>query len=147
MTQPTLADLFPAETDSPEATKRLGARLAPLLEPGDVVALYGDLGAGKTHLAKGLCAALGVPDDAVTSPTFTIVQEYPADPFPIYHIDAYRIERLEELVELGYEDYFYGDGVCLIEWPERVEALLPPHTLRLRLTHRGGDTRRVETLP
>ena len=136
--------LLPTETDSTDATLALGRRLATHLEAGDVVALYGDLGAGKTHLVKGICAAHGVPVAAVTSPTFTLVNEYAGDAFSIYHLDAYRIERLQEFFELGYEEYFYGDGLCLIEWPAHVEPLLPEHTLRLRLTHLGGNRRRID---
>lgn len=136
-------DLLPAETTSPEETLVLGKRLAAYLQPGDIVALYGDLGAGKTHLVKGICAALGVPAASVTSPTFTLVNEYAGVRFPIYHFDAYRIERVEEFFELGYEEYFFGDGVCLLEWPERVEPLLPDETLRLRLTHEGATLRRI----
>lgn len=140
------APLFPADTDSPEATRALGARLAPHLAPGDVVALYGDLGAGKTQFAKGLCSALGIPEADVNSPTFTIVMEHPGGTLPVYHIDAYRIEHPDELAEMGFDEYLESDGVCLIEWPERVEALLPPRTLRLRLRHRGLTQRRVEQL-
>jgi tRNA threonylcarbamoyladenosine biosynthesis protein TsaE len=81
----------------------------------------------------------------VSSPTFTIVQEY-AGTWPVYHIDAYRVEAPDEFYELGYEDYFYGDGLCLIEWPGRVESLLPDGTIRLCLTHRGGDRRRLEQI-
>ncbi len=138
-----LTDLLPAETASPEATVALGRRLAERLELGDVLALSGDLGAGKTHLVKGICAGLGVPPAAVTSPTFTIVNEYHGDG-PVFHLDAYRIERPEEFFDLGYETYFFGDGVCLVEWPERVAALIPEHAVWLRLTHSGGDTRRIE---
>lgn len=108
------------------------------------MALYGDLGAGKTHLVKGICAAAGIPRGAVTSPTFTLLHEYPGERYPIYHFDAYRIKRIEEFFELGYEDYFYGAGLCLVEWPEHVEALLPEYTLRLRLSHLGGDQRRID---
>lgn len=146
MTQALSDALLPAETGSADATLALGRRLAAHLGAGYVVALYGDLGAGKTHLVKGLCAAYGVPEAAVTSPTFTLVNEYQSDAFPIYHLDAYRIERLEECYELGYEEYVYGDGLCLIEWPEKIEPLLPAHTLRLRLTHLGGDRRRIEQI-
>ena len=138
-----LADLLPVESTSPDETVALGRRLADALQPGDVLALYGDLGAGKTHLVKGLCAGLGVSAASVSSPTFTLVNEYDGE-LPVYHIDAYRIERPEEFFELGYETYFFGDGVCLVEWPERVEALVPDHALRLRLTHLGGDRRRIE---
>lgn len=140
---PDLADLLPADTGSPDETVALGRRLAARLEPGDVLALYGDLGAGKTHLAKGICAGLGVPPAAVTSPTFTIVNEY-AGSLPVYHFDAYRVERPEEFFEFGYEDYFFGDGVCVVEWPERVEALIPEHAIRLRMTHLSADMRRIE---
>ena len=83
--------------------------------------------------------------EAVSSPTFTIVNEYDGA-LPVYHIDAYRIERPDEFFELGYETYVFGDGLCVIEWPERVEALIPDHALRLRLEHGGGDTRRIEAL-
>ncbi|MEM1042995.1 MAG: tRNA (adenosine(37)-N6)-threonylcarbamoyltransferase complex ATPase subunit type 1 TsaE [Bacteroidota bacterium] len=145
---PDFADLLPAETASPEETVALGRRLAERLRPGDVLALAGDLGAGKTHLAKGLCSGLGVPLESVTSPTFTIANEYAGtvrgDAVPVYHLDAYRIERPEEFFELGYETYFFGDGVCLVEWPERVAGLIPEDAVVLRLTHRAGDRRRVE---
>ncbi len=139
----TPARLLPAETPSAAATMALGRRLAAHLGPGDVVALYGDLGAGKTHLVKGICAALGVAEAAVTSPTFTLVNEYAGRDFPVYHLDAYRVRRIEEFFELGYEEYVYGEGLCLVEWPEKLEGLLPPHTLRLRLEHLGGDRRRI----
>ncbi|MEM8556666.1 MAG: tRNA (adenosine(37)-N6)-threonylcarbamoyltransferase complex ATPase subunit type 1 TsaE [Bacteroidota bacterium] len=143
-------DLLPLDSSSPEATMALGERLGAHLRPGDLVALYGDLGAGKTHLVKGLCAAQGVDPAAVNSPTFTLVNEYDGTAGPLYHFDAYRIDRIEQLYDLGYEDYFFGGGVCLIEWPARIEAVLPPETVRLRLTHvQGediGETRRRITL-
>ncbi|MEL6611052.1 MAG: tRNA (adenosine(37)-N6)-threonylcarbamoyltransferase complex ATPase subunit type 1 TsaE [Bacteroidota bacterium] len=144
------ADLLPLDSSSPEATMALGERLGAHLGPGDLVALYGDLGAGKTHLVKGLCAAQGLDPAAVNSPTFTLVNEYDGARFPLYHFDAYRIERIEQLYDLGYEDYFFSDGACLIEWPARIEAVLPPETVRLQLTHVEGDgigeTRRRITL-
>lgn len=138
-------NLLPAETAAAEETVALGARLADHLQPGDVVALYGDLGAGKTHLAKGICSGLGIPVETVTSPTFTIVQEY-AGRLPVYHVDAYRIDRIEEFFELGYDTFFFGEGVTLIEWPERVAPLIPAGAIRLRLSHGGGDARRVEAV-
>jgi len=138
-----LSELLPVETASVEETIALGERLAEHFQPGDIVALYGDLGAGKTHLVKGIARALGVDEAAVSSPTFTIVQEY-AGTWPLYHIDAYRVETPDEFYELGYDDYFFGDGLCLIEWPSRIESLLPDDALRLRLTHQGGDRRQIE---
>ncbi len=133
---------LPAETDGPEATLDVGERLARTLRPGCVVALYGDLGAGKTHLAKGIARGLGAEPDDVSSPTFTLVQEY-AGRLPIYHLDLYRIERPAELDGLGLDELFEGDGVCVVEWPERAEGRLPDDTIRLRLTHLGGDRRRI----
>jgi tRNA threonylcarbamoyladenosine biosynthesis protein TsaE len=139
----TLDTVLPATTASAEETMTMGRRLAAILAPGDIVALYGNLGAGKTHLVKGICEAFGIPGEAVTSPTFTLVNEYAGNTFTIYHFDAYRIERIEEFFELGYEDYFFGDGLCLIEWPEHIEPLLPEHTLQLHLTHLGSDKRKI----
>ena len=138
-----LAGLLPAETASPEETLALGRRLAARLRPGDVVALYGDLGAGKTHLVKGLAAGLGLDPDEVQSPTFVLVHEYPTAP-PLYHFDAYRVDRADAFARIGFEEYAAGDGVCVVEWPERIEGLLPAGTLRLRLATPGGDRRRVE---
>lgn len=137
-----LDELLPAETTSPAETLALGRRLAAHLRPGDVLALYGDLGAGKTHLVKGLCAGLGLDPDRVASPTFGLIHEYDGDP-PVYHFDAYRLERPAEFAALGPDEYFDGEGVCVVEWPERVEAFLPSETLRLRLTHLGPTRRRI----
>ena len=147
MGAPTRFDgVLPATTTTPNETLSLGKQLAERLEVGDIVALYGNLGAGKTHLTKGICSALGIDPYHVNSPTFKLVNEYPGRTFPIYHFDAYRIERIEEFFEFGYEDYFYGDGLCLIEWPERIEALLPPETLRLHLTVINENERYIEAL-
>jgi len=138
-----LHGLLPAETSSAAETRALGARLAEALGPGLTVALFGDLGAGKTQLVKGIASAFGVPPEAVNSPTFTLVNEYAGRAFPIFHIDAYRIRSLDEFFEFGYEEYFFGEGLCLIEWPERIAPLLPEDALGLRLTHLGGDRRRI----
>jgi tRNA threonylcarbamoyladenosine biosynthesis protein TsaE len=146
-----LYSLLPAETASPEETLALGERLAPLLVPGDVLALYGDLGAGKTHLVKGIARGLGADPEDVSSPTFTLVNEYATRdaegaPLPLYHLDAYRIERLRELEEIGAEELLHGDGLCVVEWPERMEPLLPPGTIRLRLLHGEGDRRLISRM-
>ncbi|PSQ92517.1 MAG: tRNA (adenosine(37)-N6)-threonylcarbamoyltransferase complex ATPase subunit type 1 TsaE [Bacteroidetes bacterium SW_4_67_19] len=145
--------LFPAETDAPEATRALGRRLASHLVPGAVVALYGDLGAGKTQFVKGAAAALGIDERDVRSPTFVIAREYDGH-WPeghtragatarLYHLDAYRLGGPSDLRAVDYETYFFGDGLCFIEWPERVEALLPEGALRLRLEHLDSERRRV----
>jgi tRNA threonylcarbamoyladenosine biosynthesis protein TsaE len=133
---------FPVESGSPEETIELGRRFAAGLQPGDVVALYGDLGSGKTHFVKGIAAGLGWDPSEVASPTFVLLHEYATQP-PVYHFDAYRIGRPEEFTALGFEEYASGDGICVVEWPERIEGLLPPGTIRLRLTAGEGDVRRV----
>ncbi len=124
-------------------TRALGEQFAAQLEKGDVVALYGTLGAGKTQFSKGLCAFFGIPAAHVSSPTFTLVNEYAGSDGPVYHFDAYRVEQVSEFFELGYEDYFFGEGLCIIEWPDRIAPLLPDHTLRIRFTHMGDDKREI----
>ncbi len=132
---------------------RLGQQLGETLGPGVLVALYGDLGAGKTHLVKGLAAAFGVPPEDVRSPTFALVHTYdgmdPAtgDPVSVYHLDAYRLSGEAEMLALGFEEYAYGEGVCFLEWPARAGDLVPDDAVRLRLTHQGSDRRRIERLP
>jgi len=106
-----------------EATEQLGRKLASLLQPGDVLALYGELGAGKTCLVRGLAKGLGVEDDYVASPSFSIINEYPG-PVPLFHIDCYRLHLDEELQELGLEEYFDGPGITVIEWAERIKDSL-----------------------
>ena len=120
-----LLKLIHKKVTSPEETSQLAAEFAAQLQPGDVVALYGNLGAGKTHFVKALCQALKV-ENVATSPTFTIVNEYQSEDGQIfYHFDFYRIEHQAELVNLGLEDYFYNDYICLIEWPEKIGEDLP----------------------
>lgn len=139
---PDLSPLLPTETDATEATRALGRRLAERLEPGDVVALTGDLGAGKTHLVQGAAAAFGVDPGTVTSPTFALVQEH-ADG-ALLHLDLYRIEGDDEAAGLGLGELLDGDAVAFVEWPERAAAWLPERTVWLRLSHLGGDRRRIE---
>lgn len=143
---PSITSLFPAETSGPEETRALGERLAAMLRPGDVVALYGDLGAGKTQFVKGVCRAYDIDETTVSSPTFTIAHEYEGS-HPVYHLDMYRIDRVEEALEFGFRDYLENDGICLIEWPEKIEPLLPGGTLRIRLGHQDGDHRLIELAP
>ena len=126
-------------TQSPEETEALGRALASLLPQGAVVALYGDLATGKTCLVRGLAAHFAV-DAPVHSPTFTLVNEYGADP-KLYHMDLYRLNGPAEIVDLGYEEYFDSDDVCVVEWADRAEGLLPTKRLDVYLEHAGADHR------
>ena len=128
------------------ATQDLAARLAALAGPGDVIALIGDLGAGKTEFARAFIRALTAPDEDVPSPTFTLVQTYPADAFDIWHFDLYRLDAPEDAFELDIEDAFH-DAVSLIEWPERLGAYLPRERLDIVLSvDSAGNMRTAELI-
>jgi tRNA threonylcarbamoyladenosine biosynthesis protein TsaE len=125
------------------ATQAFGRRLGQRLWPGAVVALVGELGAGKTHLTRAIAEGLGIADSrAVTSPTFVLVQEYSAR-LPIYHFDAYRLRTEAEFADLGVHEFFESGGVCLIEWADRVPGCLPAEHLRVTLTVTGESSRRA----
>jgi tRNA threonylcarbamoyladenosine biosynthesis protein TsaE len=125
------------------ATEALGRRLGGLLFPGAVVALVGPLGAGKTHLTRAVAEGLGIADSrAVSSPTFVLIQEYRAR-LPIYHFDAYRLHGEGEFLDLGAHEYLEADGVCLIEWADRVPRCMPPEHLRVELVVTGETSRRA----
>ncbi len=126
-------------------TRRLGARLAPLLTPGDVLALVGDLGSGKTRWIQGVCQGLGVTDPVI-SPTFTLVNEYRGR-YPVYHIDLYRLADTSEFATFGLEDYLNGSGISLIEWADRAKNLLPAEYLTVELYHLEETKRRVVLRP
>jgi tRNA threonylcarbamoyladenosine biosynthesis protein TsaE len=143
-----VADLFPVTTESPDESRALGRTLADRLAPGSVLALYGDLGTGKTHLVKGIADGLGLDPATVRSPTFTILHTYEEGRHPLHHFDAYRVQSSDEFVELGFEEYVADEtGITCIEWADRVDALLPPDTLRLTLTHEGPTRRRITLRP
>lgn len=131
------------ETSSGAETIALGARLGRLLAPGDFVALVGELGAGKTQFAKGVALGLEVADDTpVTSPTYTILNIYQGR-IPLYHFDLYRLQGPEDVDNLGFEEYFSGNGACLVEWAERLEDELPAQMLTVTLSHTGPESRSV----
>ncbi len=111
------------ESYNPDTTFEIGQKLAANVRAGDIICLVGDLGVGKTIFTQGFAAGLGI-DTHITSPTFTIVQVYEAD-IPLYHFDMYRIEDAQELESVGYQDYFWGKGVCLVEWANKVKAAIP----------------------
>lgn len=133
------------ETNSPEETFALGRQIGEQAEPGEVYTLIGDLGVGKTVFTQGLAAGLGITE-AVNSPTFTIVQVYEDGRIPFYHFDVYRIDDVEEMDEVGYEDYVYGEGVSLIEWADLIEEILPEHYRRITIEknpEKGFDYRKI----
>ena len=119
-----------------------GIHLGETAVPGMIIALTGDLGAGKTTLTKAIARGLGVTE-TVTSPTFTIVKEYRSGRLPLFHFDVYRIGDIDEMYELGYEEYFFGEGVCVVEWADLIEELLPPETKIICLERCGESERRV----
>lgn len=130
---------------STQDTYQLGFRMGSQAKKGDIFCLSGDLGVGKTVFTQGFAKGLGI-DDAVNSPTFTIIQEYEGGRLPFYHFDVYRIGDIEEMEEIGFEDYIYGDGVCLIEWAELIEELIPKeHTniLIAKKLEKGFDYREI----
>ena len=125
-----------------EDTLAFGRKLAASLQPGAVLALCGDLGAGKTHFVKGLAAGLGA-DGEVTSPTFTLIHEYTGGRLPLFHADWYRLDDETELVKIGLDDYLAEDGIVVVEWADKFPKALPPHTRWLRFSYREDDTREV----
>jgi len=139
--------LFSVITRSPEETARLGMVLGSLLNAGDMICLEGDLGAGKTCFAQGVARGMGI-DGPVSSPTFTLVNEYYGE-LTLYHLDVYRLNSPDELEDLGYEEIFYGDGVTLLEWAERVQEVLPAERLEVRINRQPGEeaTRVIEISP
>lgn len=133
------------ETNSPEETYELGKKLGEEAQAGDVWTLDGDLGVGKTVFTQGFAAGIGITEP-VNSPTFTIVQEYHDGRIPLYHFDVYRIEDPDEMEEIGYDDYFFGNGVCLIEWADQVREILPEHLHRVTIEkdlEKGFDYRKI----
>lgn len=128
---------------SPEETERLGEGLAKRLQAGDVVALSGELGTGKTTLVRGIARGLGVKEDEVASPSFTIINEYPSSP-PLYHIDFYRLSKREELTEIGFWEYLGGEGIVVIEWADRIPEAIPPASIWLTLCFRQGEEREIK---
>ena len=133
------------ETRSPEETFALGEKIGRQARKGQVYTLTGDLGTGKTVFTQGVAAGLGIREP-VNSPTFTIVQVYEEGRLPFYHFDVYRIGDIEEMEEIGYDDYFFGEGICLIEWAELIEEILPENRISIIIQkdlEKGFDYRRI----
>ena len=133
------------ETNGEQETRALGERLGKAAEPGQIYTLIGDLGVGKTVFTQGFAKGLGI-DEPISSPTFTIVQIYDEGRMPFYHFDVYRIGDIEEMEEIGYEDCFYGEGVCLIEWADLIQEILPPDVIAIEIEknlEKGFDYRKI----
>ena len=126
---------------SPEETITYGRKWAKEVVAGDILCLEGNLGAGKTHFVKGLAAGLGGDSARIQSPTYTLINEYQTTP-PLYHFDCYRMESPREALEIGAEEYFYGEGVCVIEWPERIASLIPPEARWISIRNVDKETRK-----
>lgn len=127
--------------ENEEETKRFGHQLASHLKPGSVVALFGDLGTGKTSLTKYIGQGLGIKE-LITSPTFTVIQEYRNGKLPLYHFDVYRLQDENELFDLGYEEFFYGQGVTVIEWAEKIKGLLPSDAISIHIDYGKKEDQR-----
>jgi tRNA threonylcarbamoyladenosine biosynthesis protein TsaE len=134
------------QTKSASQTIRLGKRIGGLLQPGDVVALVGELGAGKTQFIKGLAEGAGVGKPTyISSPSFTLINEYPGR-VPFYHVDLFRLEQEKDAEELGLDDYFQGDGISAIEWADKIPSLLPKDMLLIHIAYTGKNSRSLEII-
>ena len=136
------------ETFSPEETHALGKKIGQQAKPGDVYTLIGDLGVGKTVFTQGIAERLGIREP-ICSPTFPIVQVYEEGCMPLYHFDVYRIGDIEEMEEIGYDDYFFGQGICLIEWADLIEEILPEKLIKVTIEkdlEKGFDYRRITVI-
>ena len=130
------------ETNSEKETFELGKKIGENAKAGQIYTLTGDLGVGKTVFTQGLAAGLGITEP-VNSPTFTIVQMYEDGRLPFYHFDVYRIGDVDEMYEIGYEEYFYGDGVCIVEWADLIEDIIPDDAIRIRIEYGDKEGERI----
>lgn len=133
------------ESNSVEKTIAYGKEFAKGLKVGDVVCLEGDLGAGKTHFVKGIASYFEIDTEKVNSPTFTLINEY-SGRIPIYHFDCYRIKSEQEALEIGIEEYLYGEGVSIIEWPSKIKGLVPDGAIKIEINHQGESQRSISIL-
>ena len=129
-------------SNSPDETIDIAKEYSRTVNSGEVVCLYGELGSGKTHFVRGFVQGFGISGDVVTSPTFTIINEYDGDT-PIFHFDCYRLEHYREAVEIGAEEYLHGNGVCIVEWPDRISELLPPDANKITLNVLDKEKREI----
>ncbi len=130
------------KSSSVKETIEFGRKFAEELNAGDVVCLEGDLGAGKTHFVKGIASGFGIDQEKVNSPTFTLINEYYGET-PIFHFDCYRLKTIQEALEIGIEEYLYGEGVSVIEWPSKIKELIPENAIQIEIKHTGTSERSI----
>lgn len=130
------------KSNSVKETIEFGRKFAEELKAGDVVCLEGDLGAGKTHFVKGIASGFGIDQEKVNSPTFTLINEYYGE-IPIFHFDCYRLKTIQEALEIGIEEYLYGEGVSVIEWPSKIKELIPEYAIQIEIKHEGTSERSI----
>lgn len=135
-------DTFKYISNSEQETGLFARKLAGLLKPGSILCLHGDLGAGKTTFTKGLAEGLKIKPEKVHSPTFTLLNIYEGK-VPLYHFDLYRMDDIKEILNIGYEEFLYGDGIAVIEWADKLKELLPPEFLKIEFKHEGEDKRSI----
>ncbi|MFH1961852.1 MAG: tRNA (adenosine(37)-N6)-threonylcarbamoyltransferase complex ATPase subunit type 1 TsaE [bacterium] len=133
-------------TQKPEQTRAIGERLGRVLHEGCIIALIGGLGAGKTVIAQGIASGLGIDED-ITSPTFLLVKEYSNGRLPLYHFDLYRLDIISQLDFSSIDEYLFGNGVCIIEWAEKIENVLPSEHLRIEIQWSKGNQRQINLIP
>jgi tRNA threonylcarbamoyladenosine biosynthesis protein TsaE len=131
-------------SSSVKETLRIGRLLAGKLAPGDIICLFGELGSGKTVFTKGIAEGLGIARAKVISPSFVLIRCYSGKSIPLYHFDLYRLKREQDILNLGYEAYLYGDGVTVIEWADKLKNITPPEFLKIYFRHLGSAKRRME---
>ena len=129
-------------SSSVEETIAFGKEFAKKVGAGDIICLEGDLGAGKTHFVKGFASYFGIKQDAVSSPTFTLINEYEGT-MSVYHFDCYRLKTVQEALEIGMEEYLYGDGVSIIEWPSKISSLIPEGAIKVEISHVSDNQRNI----
>lgn len=130
------------KSNSVKETIEFGRKFAEKLKDGDVVCLEGDLGAGKTHFVKGIASGFGIDQEKVNSPTFTLINEYYGE-IPIFHFDCYRLKTIQEALEIGIEEYLYGEGVSVIEWPSKIKEIIPEYAIQIEIKHEGTSERGI----
>ena len=135
------------KSDSRGETLKIGRLLGRALRQGDIVCLSGELGAGKTVFTKGIATGMGISQDAIVSPTFILIRQHHQGRIPLYHFDLYRLKDPQDILLLGYEEYFYGGGVTVVEWPDRLKYLIPEKYLEVKITVRGKIQRLFEFKP